>query len=109
VRSLTKLTQSSKQCYDADRFREFIISAGFTELYDIPADEMKKLLIDDTELMLFGFRFLKQVLFGENTIALHQEAAKRLEKAKGKLQQLEEEARAKRAAEADGMYEDEGP
>lgn len=50
---------------------------------------MKKLLIDDTELMLFGFRFLKQVLFGENTIALHQEAAaKRLEKAKGKLQQL---------------------
>ncbi len=94
-------------CYDTDRFREFVVRAGFTELYDIPADEMKKLLIDDTELMLFGFRFLKQVLFGENTIAMHQEsAAKRLERAKEKLRQLEEEARAKRAAEADAMYED---
>ena len=96
-------------CYDTDRFREFVAGEGFTELYDIPADEMKKLLIDDTELMLFGFRFLKQVLFGENTIAMHQEsAAERLERAREKQQQLEAEARAKRAAEADGMYEDEG-
>lgn len=95
-------------CYDTDRFREFVTSDGFTELYDIPADEMQKLLSDDTELMLFGFRFLRQVLFGENSIALHQEtAAKRLEKARGKLQQQEEAARAKRAAQADGMYEDE--
>jgi len=94
-------------CYDTDRFREFVISDGFTELYDIPVEEMKKLLTDDTELMLFGFRFLRQVLFGENTITLHQEtAAKRLEKAKEKLQQLEEEARAKRQAKADEMYED---
>lgn len=54
-------------------------------------------------------RFLKQVLFGENTIAIHQEtAAKRMKLAQEKLQQQEEEARAKRAAEADGMYEDEG-
>ena len=96
-------------CYDTDRFREFVAVEGFTQLYDIPADEMKKLLIDDTELMLFGFRFLKQVLFGENTIAMHQEtAAKRMEKTREKLQQMEDEARAKRAAEADGMYEDEG-
>ena len=96
-------------CYDTDRFREFVAGEGFTELYDIPADEMKKLLIDDTELMLFGFRFLKQVLFGENTIAMHQEtAAKRMKRAQEKLQQLEAEAREKRAADADGMYEDEG-
>src|SRR3989338_5704510 len=96
-------------CYDTDRFREFVAGEGFTQLYDIPADEMKKLLIDDTELMLFGFRFLKQVLFGENTIAMPQEtAARRMEKTREKLQQMEDEARAKRAAEADGMYEDEG-
>jgi hypothetical protein len=69
-------------CYDADRFREFVISEGFTQLHDIPAEEMKNLLTDDAELMLFGFRFLKQVLFGENTIAMHQEsAAKRLDRA----------------------------
>lgn len=95
-------------CYDVDRFREFVVSKGFTELYDIPVDEMKKLLTDDIELMLFGFRFLKQVLFGENTISMHQETtAKRLEEAQKKLQQLEEEARKKRAAAADDMYESE--
>jgi hypothetical protein len=56
---------------------------------------------------MFGFRFLKQVLFGENTIAMHQETtAKRMERAREKLRQLEEEARAKRTEEADGMYED---
>jgi len=110
--SIGKPTKRSLQlffmvCYDTDRFREFVVSEGFTELYDIPADEMKKLLTEDTELMLFGFRFLKQVLFGENTIALHQEtAAKRMEKAKEKLQQLEAEARAKRTAEADEMYDE---
>lgn len=112
--SIGKPTKRSLQlffmvCYDTDRFREFVISDGFAGLYDIPADEMKKLLTDDTELMLFGFRFLKQVLFGENTIAMHQKtAAKRMEKTREKLQQLEDEARAKRAAEADGMYEDRG-
>lgn len=56
---------------------------------------------------LLGFRFLKQVLFGENTIAMHREsAAQRLDMAKEKLQQLEEKARAKRMADSDEMYED---
>lgn len=109
--SVGKPTKRSLQlffmaCYDTDRFREFIISEGFTELYDIPPEEMRKLLTDDTALMLFGFRFLKQVLFGENTITLHQEvAATRLEKAKEKLLKLEEEARAQRANESDAMYD----
>jgi Fe-S-cluster containining protein len=112
--SIGKPTKRSLQlffmvCYDTDRFREFIVSQGFTELYDIPAEEMTKLLTNDTELMLFGFRFLKQVLFGENSIAMHQEtAAKRLEKAQEKLKQLEEEARAKRMTDSDEMYEDDG-
>jgi Fe-S-cluster containining protein len=111
--SIGKPTKRSLQlffmaCYDVDRFREFVASDGFSELYDIPPEEMKSLLTDDTALMLFGFRFLKQVLFGENTIAMHEEsAAKRMEKAREKLRQLEEEARAKRAAEADRMYEEE--
>ncbi|MDP2760588.1 MAG: hypothetical protein Q8O64_09330 [Sideroxyarcus sp.] len=110
--SIGKPTKRSLQlffmaCYDTDRFREFIISEGFTELYDIPPEKMRKLLTNDTEMMLFGFRFLKQVLFGENTIALHQEmAATRLGKSREKMQKLEEEARAKRATESDAMYDD---
>jgi len=81
------------------------ISKGFIELYDLPAVEMAKLLTDDTGLMLFGFRFLKQVLFGENTIAMHQEtAARRMERAQQNLQQLEAEARNKRGMQQDEMY-----
>ncbi len=95
-------------CYDVDRLREFVVSEGFTRLYDIPADEMKQLLIDDTELMLFGFRFLKQVLFGENTIAVHQEAAtQRAERAQERAAQLEREAAERLAREEENMYEGE--
>ncbi len=64
-------------------------------------------MTDDIALMLFGSRFLKQVLFGENTIAMHQEtAAKRLERAQEKLLQLEAEAREKRATDGDRIYDD---
>jgi len=55
--------------------------------------------------MLFGFRFLKQVLFGENTTPLRKEAADKLqERVQQRTQQMEQEAREKRAAEADDMY-----
>ena len=94
-------------CYDLDTFRSFVTSEGFTELYDLPAEETNKILADDTELMLFGFRFLRQVLFGENSIALKQEAAeKRQARVQAMAQQAEREAREKRAAEQDAMYED---
>ncbi len=52
-------------CYDVDRFRDFVASDAFKSLYDIPGNDLDKLLSDDVELMQFGFRFLRQVLFGE--------------------------------------------
>ena len=54
--------------YNIDRFREFVASEGFREMYDLPADELEATLADDVKLMLFGFRFLRQVLFGEESI-----------------------------------------
>ena len=51
-------------CYDVDRFSQFVASEGFSEIYDLPAEELQSILCDDTELMQFGFRFLRQVLFG---------------------------------------------
>jgi hypothetical protein len=62
-------------CYDVDRFREFVASDGFAELFGLPAGEMEKVLADDTELMLFGFRFLSQTLFGETAIPVRSEVA----------------------------------
>jgi hypothetical protein len=64
-------------CYDVDRFREFVASDGFAELFDLPADEMQAILGDDTALLLFGFRFLRQTLFGEATIPVRSDVADR--------------------------------
>jgi hypothetical protein len=40
-----------------------------------PRRRDEELLTSGTELIPFGFRFLKQVQFGENTIEIHEEAA----------------------------------
>jgi len=61
-------------CYDLDRFRDFIASAAFNEVYDIPWEEMQKILSTDTELMQFAFRFLRQTMFGEATIIMKTDA-----------------------------------
>lgn len=80
-------------------------SEGFTSLYDLPAEESEKLLADDTALMLFGFRFLMQVLFGEISITLKKEAAeKRREQVQKVAEQIEREAREKLSAQQDDMY-----
>ena len=61
-------------CYDLDRFRDFIASTAFNEVYDIPWDEMQKILSTDNELMLFAFRFLRQTMFGEESIKMKADA-----------------------------------
>ena len=96
-------------CYDLDRFRSFVVSEGFGELYDLNTAETIEILGDDTELMSFGFRFLKQVLYGENTIPLKKDAAdKRLKRYQEKMRRTENEAAEKRTEEQDGMYEKPG-
>lgn len=89
-------------CYDLDRFREFVLSEGFNELYDLNTEETIEMLGNDTDLMLFGFRFLKQVLFGENTIPMKEDAAtRRMEQYREKLKRMEQEAVARRLADAE--------
>ena len=77
-------------CYDLDRFRAFVASDGFAQLFDLPAQELHDILLDDVALMQFGFRLLRQTLFGEATIPLHADAA---------------QARAERAARDDEARE----
>jgi hypothetical protein len=62
-------------CYDIDRFRSFVASDSFSSIYDVPGDESRETLVDDVALLQFGFRCLRQVLFGENTIAVHEHSA----------------------------------
>lgn len=86
-------------CYDLDRFRGFVSSAAFRALYAIPDAEMSEMLADDTALMLFGFRFLRQALFGEQTIPMHAEAIEaRRGRARERAADAEREAAARMAA-----------
>ncbi len=89
-------------CYDVDRFRAFVGSEGFSELYDLSPAELAAILADDVKLMLFGFRLLRQVLFGEETIAVRQEAAEaRRARHREKAARLEREAAERRARDED--------
>lgn len=61
-------------CYDLDRFREFVASQSFNEVYDLPEELKQEIFSDETALMQFGFRFLRQVMFGEESIAMKTDA-----------------------------------
>ncbi len=91
-------------CYDIDRFRAFVASAGFNEIYDLSTGERESLRTDDVALLRFAFRFLRQVLFGEATIAVRKEAAgARRERHNETLLRLECEAAERRARDDDLM------
>ncbi len=87
-------------CYDIDRFRSFVASDSFSTIYELPPDELRELLVDDVGLLQFGFRFLRQVLFGEVTIAMHEQSVeKRREAVVARRQQIEREAAERMARE----------
>jgi Fe-S-cluster containining protein len=63
-----KQAMFSMACYDMDRFRRFIFESKFLEVFDIDDATREKMRRDDTELMLFGFKFLKYILMVEETL-----------------------------------------
>jgi len=92
-------------CYDLDQFRAFVASDNFGQLFALPLAEREKIVGDDVELMTFGFRFLRQVMFGEESIPLNDAAAKaRLEKVREQRMKEEREAAARLANAEDGDY-----
>ena len=88
--------------YDMDRFREFIKSDGFKDVFDLPAVEFEKIISDEEALLNFSQRFLKQVLFGESSIAQKTDAAevrrqKKQQRMAIKQKELNDEANRKAA------------
>ncbi len=70
--------------YDLDRFKRFVFSPNFQSVYLLDKDFLDTIQKDDLALLEFGYRFLRQVLFGEKTIDLKADAvAKRAEERKG--------------------------
>jgi Fe-S-cluster containining protein len=78
-------------CYDLDRFREFVSSDAFNDVYELPEELRQKIRSDDIELMGFAFRLMRQVLFNEMTIAIRPDAMeKRLARKKEREAMLDE-------------------
>ena len=65
-----KLTDQSKQMffmvsYNIDKFREFVFKSSFLERYDIDDETTQKIKDDEIELLAFGLKWLKWLLFKE--------------------------------------------
>lgn len=88
--------------YDLDRFRAFVISESFNQSYVVPVEEMAELVADDEKLMEFGYRFLRHVLFNEQSLeerdGVHEARRERL-KAKAEAIRAEFEANRDRIEE----------
>jgi len=60
--------------YNLDEFKNFLTNPGFTEVYDLNTEIIEQIISDDEVLLKFAGQLLKQVLFGEITIPLKENA-----------------------------------
>jgi len=82
--------------YDLDSFRKFTQSEGFGKMFDLDDALREQLDGDDKALIRFASRFLKQVLFGEQSIDKKEGAPEqRYEERKPVIQKKHEENIAK--------------
>jgi Fe-S-cluster containining protein len=91
--SKTSLKFFFMACYDLDRFREFIKSEGFSNIYDVDKDTTDKLVTDDIALMQFGDRMIRQVMYAEESIPLKKDALENHLASRGNIPMKDEEER----------------
>ena len=80
-----KLTEETKKmffttCYDIDQFRKFVFESSFLSLYQIDDETINKIKQDEAALLMFGFRWLKWVLYKIGDFKINQEEAGRRQK-----------------------------
>jgi Fe-S-cluster containining protein len=102
--SIGSLSKTSLQfffmaSYDVDRFREFVKSEGFGATFEIDDDLRQKLYEDDLELMRFGDRMIRQIMFGEETIAKKGDALDQLVSRREEQRRIREELEAEDGGE----------
>lgn len=54
--------------YNTDMFRRFVLSDKFRASYDIPEETYQQIKKDDVALLQFGYKLMRQALFGEKII-----------------------------------------
>jgi len=90
--------------YDIDGLRAFVASKRFQDLFDLPPTLMHEIMTDDVAMMKFGFRYLRQVLFGETSIPVKSAAEQeRLERVRERAKDADERAR-RLSEDHDRMY-----
>lgn len=60
--------------YDIDRFRRFVFESTFLDLYSIDKQTVEKIREDEIELLKFGFRWLKWLLFKDGDFQMNETA-----------------------------------
>jgi len=103
--SIGSLSKKSLQlffmaCYDLDRFREFVKSEGFSATFDIDEATRKTLYEDDLAMLKFGDQFIRQVMFGEETIARKADAYEQLVSRRKEQSKIRQELEADQDSEA---------
>ena len=68
-----KMTEKSKELfflvsYNIDKFRRFVFESSFLSRYDLEEDVVEKIRKDELELMHFGIKWLKEVLFDKDRV-----------------------------------------
>jgi Fe-S-cluster containining protein len=89
-------------CYDLDRFREFVKSEGFQTTFDLDEAALKELYEDDLALLKFSDRFIRQVMFGEESIPRKADAYEQLVARRKEQEKLREEMASEEGQESDG-------
>jgi len=78
--------------YDIDSFENFVKSDGFKKLFKLDEQTRNKIEKNQEALLLFAARFLKQVLFGEMTIKMNEQAIdERVQSRKERIAEREQE------------------
>lgn len=77
-----KLSDKSKEmfftvCYNIDKFRRFVFESSFLKLYKVNDDQIEKMKDDDVELLEFGFKWLKGILFKDGSLETDEAAVEK--------------------------------
>lgn len=79
-------------CYDTDRFKEFLNSSTFRNMYALNEEEFSTIIDDEIARLKFGYRLLRQVLFGEETIPLVEGAYEKRMEERGEILEARRQA-----------------
>jgi Fe-S-cluster containining protein len=78
--------------YDVDRLRRFVLADSFKASYDLDDKFYETIEKEDLALMQFGVRLLKQVLFGDVTIPVKENATERRVEERKEILELRRQA-----------------